>query len=236
MNRNDKNKSQHNEELPPLMEEMESVKPSGESDGGSTAEECMTEGSVVDGVEMESEEEGEEGAGATADLRPGYVVELEERLKARETRNLELETKLAQVALSYRKLEEETARFRERLDRERERRIQLDKQKLFRKMLEPLDNLERSLNAARKSDDHSPLAVGVEMVWRQMQESFQAVGLVRFDPGESAFDPQRHEAVGVIPVSGEEQDGKVLQVEQCGYELDGELLRPARVLVGQKAG
>lgn len=169
------------------------------------------------------------------DLKPAYVVALEEAIGRLEGQNLELETRLSQVLVSYRKSEEETQRVRERLERERERRLALDKQRLFRKLLEPMDNLERSVTAAAMAGDGSPLALGVEMVWRQMLEGFQASGLTRFDPVGQAFDPELHEALGVLPAENAEQDGLVLQTELAGYVLDGELLRAARVLVGRKA-
>lgn len=224
--RTDQSHEAHEKGIPPLMAELP-------SDDESGTDPAVAVGAEPAGGDELSEESRAESV-AEVDLRPGYVAELERKLEAAGQKNLELETKVGQLLLSYHKAEEETQRIRERLERDRERRLQLDKQRLFRKLLDPLDNLERSLTAAKRSQDTSPLAVGVEMVWKQMQEHFQAMGLVRFAPAEEPFDPELHEALGVIPVPCEDGDGIVLRVEQPGYVLDGELLRPARVLVGQK--
>ncbi len=218
--------------LPPLMDDLDHEQQA--QDGGRGGAEEPAEGSseVILDAEAESSDEGD--GEWKPDLKPSYVVELEDALKEADERNLELETRVSQLLVSYRKSEEETQRVRERLERERERRLLLDKQKLFRKLLEPMDSLERSVLAARLAQDASPLAMGVELVWKQMLEGFAGSGLERFDPTGMDFDPQQHEALGVIPVTTDEQDGKVLQAEQAGYVLDGELLRPARVLVGRK--
>jgi molecular chaperone GrpE len=50
------------------------------------------------------------------------------------------------------------------------------------------------------------------------------------DPVGAPFDPERHEAMVMQP-SATAEPGSVLQVVQRGYELNGRLLRPARVIV-----
>ncbi len=52
------------------------------------------------------------------------------------------------------------------------------------------------------------------------------------DPVGEPFDPERHEAMAMLP-SATAEPGSVLQVVQRGYELNGRLLRPARVLVAR---
>ena len=47
------------------------------------------------------------------------------------------------------------------------------------------------------------------------------------------FDPLFHEAVAVQTVSDIDSDGKVVQEVQKGYTLNGEVIRPARVIVGK---
>jgi molecular chaperone GrpE len=47
------------------------------------------------------------------------------------------------------------------------------------------------------------------------------------------FDPERHEAMATQP-SDTAEPGSVLQVVQRGYELNGRLLRPARVIVARE--
>ncbi|TLY71919.1 MAG: nucleotide exchange factor GrpE [Gammaproteobacteria bacterium] len=53
------------------------------------------------------------------------------------------------------------------------------------------------------------------------------------DPAGEPFDPERHEAV-MAEESATAEPGSVLRVVQPGYELNGRLLRPARVIVARE--
>ena len=46
------------------------------------------------------------------------------------------------------------------------------------------------------------------------------------------FDTDLHEAIAQIPVQDEEQKGKVFEVVQTGYTLNGKVIRFAKVVVG----
>ena len=47
------------------------------------------------------------------------------------------------------------------------------------------------------------------------------------------FDPQRHEAIALVPVTDPAQDGQVIDVMREGYLIGDEVLRPAAVAVGK---
>ena len=53
------------------------------------------------------------------------------------------------------------------------------------------------------------------------------------DPQGEPFDPARHEAMMAQP-SATAEPNSVLNVIQPGYELNGRLLRPARVIVAKE--
>jgi molecular chaperone GrpE len=71
---------------------------------------------------------------------------------------------------------------------------------------------------------------------RQVRDSFvrALAGLgVEPVPGKgSVFDPQCHEAIGVMVA--DEDEGHVAEVYQRGYRMGSQLIRPARVAVSQK--
>ena len=56
----------------------------------------------------------------------------------------------------------------------------------------------------------------------------RGAGVESYEPAGEAFDPDWHEAMMTRP--GEE--GQVLEVLEKGYRLNGQVLRPARVVVG----
>jgi molecular chaperone GrpE len=97
-----------------------------------------------------------------------------------------------------------------------------------REVIDAVDNLERALEAA--DGEPEGLRSGVEMVLSGLRETLQRNGIEAVDPMGEKFDPNRHEALSTQPVDGTES-GIVVEVLQKGYALDGQLVRPARVVV-----
>ena len=64
-----------------------------------------------------------------------------------------------------------------------------------------------------------------------MLQHLELSGLKRVGVPGDKFDPNEHEAIGMVPTTSEEDDGMVANVVQVGYRFGGSLLRPARVLV-----
>ena len=57
-------------------------------------------------------------------------------------------------------------------------------------------------------------------------------GVEAYDPAGEQFDPEQHEALSAQPAEGTES-GVVLETVEKGYRLDGQVLRPARVVVSE---
>jgi len=93
------------------------------------------------------------------------------------------------------------------------------------------DTLELAAQNAATADARS-LAEGQEATLRLLAKAFERFDIVRIDPQGQPFDPALHEAV-LMQESAESPPGTVLQVMQCGYQLNGRLLRPARVSVAR---
>lgn len=74
---------------------------------------------------------------------------------------------------------------------------------------------------------------GVEYIHSQLLVVFRDHGVDEIDPVGEPFDPERHESIGSIPTDKESDDGKILEVIKKGYRLNGKVLRPAQVRVGQ---
>jgi len=65
-----------------------------------------------------------------------------------------------------------------------------------------------------------------------LAKAFEKFAIVALDPVGESFDPNRHEAMAMQESATAEPDS-VLSVVQRGYELNGRLLRPARVIVAR---
>jgi len=155
-----------------------------------------------------------------------YILELERRLAEQETR-------LQHMLAAHRTRETETQKLRERIEREREKKIRQDKERLFQRLLEPMDNLERSIAAASQGGDVKSLLDGLNLLTRHFHSILSSMGLERFDPTGEQFDPTQHDAVAVTPASEQSLHEKVLSCMLPGYRLDGQVIRPARVVVGK---
>ncbi len=123
--------------------------------------------------------------------------------------------------------------YRKRTERERGERWQRAQAQLIERLLEPLDDLQRVADFDPETTSAAALLEGVQLVERKMLRTLDAAGLKVIDPVGERFDPAFHEALTMTPTDDPEQDETVGEVFQKGYELDGVLIRPARVVVRQ---
>jgi molecular chaperone GrpE len=92
------------------------------------------------------------------------------------------------------------------------------------------DSLELAVNSG--SADATTLAAGQQATLQLLQKAFDKFSIVQLNPRGAIFDPALHEAVMAQPSNTAAPD-TVLEVLQSGYQLNGRLLRPARVIVAR---
>lgn len=97
-------------------------------------------------------------------------------------------------------------------------------------LLEVLDDLDRTLEAAEASPDES-LAKGVELVASKLAQGLRSIGVERIDAVGEPFDPTKHEAVQQLPADEGTEEPSVAQVLRPGYRLEDRVLRAAMVVV-----
>lgn len=117
--------------------------------------------------------------------------------------------------------------YRKRVARDLASAGERGKAAFAKELLPALDNLERALEAA---ESHDPLLAGVKLVHAELSAALARMGIEQFAPIGEQFDPNEHEAMAQQPVEGVES-GRVAEVFQNGYRLNGSVIRPARVLV-----
>lgn len=124
---------------------------------------------------------------------------------------------------------------KQRVARDADRVLRETRAKLIGELLPVLDNLDRSIDAARTGSDEG-IVEGVRLVRGQFEQVLSSYGLERIDAEGQRFDPAIHEAIGVAQVqSPAEHDHVVVQLA-AGYRFGEQVLRPARVQVGKLAG
>jgi molecular chaperone GrpE len=104
---------------------------------------------------------------------------------------------------------------------------------LVRELLPVLDNLERALKSSDESE--GSLFEGVKLVLDELDGVLRRNGIESYEPAGEKFDPEWHEAMMTRP-AGNDEAGKVVEVLEKGYRQDGQVIRPARVIVGEANG
>jgi molecular chaperone GrpE len=120
--------------------------------------------------------------------------------------------------------------YRKRVAKEASDALARGKAELARELLPVIDNLERALHSGVSSDEG--LVRGVELVLDELRAKLRNAGVEAFDPTGERFDPELHEALSTQPAEGIDS-GVVLETVEKGYRLNGQVLRPARVVVSR---
>jgi molecular chaperone GrpE len=126
--------------------------------------------------------------------------------------------------------------FRKRSARERQEAEARGMSALVRGILDELDDLGRFAHVDPATTSSLTLQQGVEMIEKKLLKSLAGHGLEIVNPVGQPFDPVSQEAVTTAPAESPEEDHLVAQVFQVGYVFNGQLLRPARVVVKQWKG
>jgi molecular chaperone GrpE len=123
--------------------------------------------------------------------------------------------------------------YRKRMAAEVQAAALRGKVEVARGVVPVLDDLERALQAAGldpEGDSEDGLAHGVLLVFRNLRETLSRSGVEVVDPKGEKFDPNFAEALSTVQVEGTEA-GVVVEVMQKGYRFEGQLIRPAMVVV-----
>ena len=120
---------------------------------------------------------------------------------------------------------------RKRAQRDIESANRYGLEKFVGELIPVKDSLELAVQN-RQGVDARTLVEGSEATLRLLAKAFEKLGVGELDPVGERFDPERHEAMMAQESRTAEPDS-VLQVVQRGYELNGRVLRPARVIVAK---
>ena len=143
---------------------------------------------------------------------------------------------LAEQRDRYLRLAAEYDNYRKRTAKERAESGSRAQAELVGKLLESLDDLQRFAHVDPATTDAGTLHKGIELTEQKMLKALGAAGLEVINPVDQTFDPTMHEAITTEPALSQEDDHVVAKVFQPGYRFNGQLLRPARVVVKQWRG
>jgi molecular chaperone GrpE len=143
---------------------------------------------------------------------------------------------LEEMREKYLRLAAEYDNFRKRTTRERQEAHLRGQADMLKGMIDALDDLGRFAHVDPTTTDPKTIVEGVDLVEKKIFKTLAGHGLEIINPVGHPFDPATHEAVMTEPAASKEEDHLVARVFQVGYLFNGQLLRPARVVVKQWNG
>ena len=144
----------------------------------------------------------------------------------------ELEEKAAKDKDDYIRLMAEFDNFRRRTSQEKLELVSMASTDTIKGLLPILDDCERALKVLQESSDSDAAKEGTELIYNKLMSYLKSKGLAVIEAMGQPFDTDVHEAVAQFPVQEEDQKGKVFDVVQTGYTLNGKVIRFAKVVVG----
>jgi molecular chaperone GrpE len=184
---------------------------------------------------MNTDEAGQErpGAGEPTAVLPETAAQLVE-LERLQQALTEAEERARSHWEQYLRAVADLENVRKRAQRDIEAANRYGLEKFAAELLPVQDSLELAVQNAGKADTRG-LVQGQEATLKLLAKALEKIGVAPINPHGEPFDPARHEAM-LAQESPTAEPNSVLQVVQPGYEINGRLLRPARVIVSKASG
>ena len=134
----------------------------------------------------------------------------------------------------YVRLYAEFDNYRKRTEREKAALIAYGKKDFALKMLPMYEVLLRQQKALQDGKEQDPKALqdGMRMILTELNKAFSAEGIQKMDVLDKPYNPDTQEVVASIPAPAD-KDGLVIDEVKMGFMINGQVLRPASVVVGQ---
>lgn len=131
------------------------------------------------------------------------------------------------------RLKAEFENYRKRVDREKPEWFKLGRAEVVAKLLPLYDLLQHAHEEVKTGHADTPLAKGLDAIFREYEKLFKEEGVSRLDPLGKPFDPHSQEAFGFTDKPGYDE-GSVADVLQAGFLLGDKVLRTAKVRLQKK--
>jgi len=233
-------KSDHDEALSPLDEEMAEAAPAEQPVPSASAEEMESasifteEGLAPSGAEgtaplpvLPADSASHEASHPAGD--PGGEQVDPSALLAEVT---ELRAQAGEYLDGWQRARAEFANYKKRIERDQEEARGRAAAALLAKILPVEDDLRRAVRERPEAEGYPHWADGIELIQRKLAALLEAEGVEVIPADGVAFDPALHEAVTYEP-SNDHKEGEIIEVIQQGYRLGERVLRPARVRVAR---
>jgi molecular chaperone GrpE len=154
--------------------------------------------------------------------------DLQKQLEKLQAENKELTDKLQRLAADY-------ANYQKRVPRQISDSVEYEKRSLIRSLLPSMDNFALALSGVKTAQGPEGLQSiieGIKFIYDHFFDALKVHGVERIICVGLPFEPGKHEAI-MQKADPEKPDNTVLEEFQAGYLLNGQTLRPAKVVVNK---
>lgn len=144
----------------------------------------------------------------------------------------ELQYEKAEQNDKYLRLFSEFDNFRKRMNKEKIDIIKTASKEVIEGLLPVLDDFDRALQHLKDQNADEETIHGVELIYNKLLNNLKSKGLEPMDSKGKEFDTDFHDAITQIPAPTDDLKGKVVDVAEKGYLLNGTIIRHAKVVVG----
>jgi len=145
----------------------------------------------------------------------------------------ELKIQNAELNDKFLRLFSDFDNYRKRTNVEKIELIKTASKNVIEGLLPVLDDFDRGLQAFEEQKVNKETIQGVELIRSKLFSFLSQKGLEPMDSQGKEFDTDWHDAITQIPAPSKDLKGKVVDVVQKGYLLNGTIIRHAKVVVGQ---
>ena len=144
----------------------------------------------------------------------------------------ELKKAQAEEKDRYLRLAAEFDNYRRRTAKERLELIETASESVIKSMLPIADDFERAIAVLKDSKDSDASKQGTELIYKKMMEMLKNSGVTVIEAIGKDLNTDEHEAIAQIPAKDPKQKGKIVEIAQQGYKLNGKVIRFAKVVMG----
>lgn len=150
-----------------------------------------------------------------------------------EQKEVTIEDKYNELNDRFLRLYAEFENFRRRSNKERLDLIATANAGLLKDLLPIMDDFERAIANNISATEIDGVKEGFNLIFNKFKSTIESKGLKQMEAKGQPFDSEYHEAIANVPVTEEDQKGKVIDDVEKGYILGEKVIRYAKVVVGQ---
>ena len=141
---------------------------------------------------------------------------------------------VAELNDKYLRLAAEFDNYRRRTLKERQELILTAGEDIISGILPVIDDMDRAVAMLKEGGEENQIAIeGTELIRNKLASYLTSKGVKAIEAIGKPLDTDLHEAIAQVPAPSKSMRGKIMDVVQQGYTLNGKVIRYAKVVVGQ---